>query len=866
MNRERRALESLDQEIRDHIERETQDNINRGLTPQEARRVAVLRFGNVALVKEDTRAVWVVVWLEQLLQDIRFGIRTLRKHPGFTAGAVLSLALGMGANTAIFSVLNAVVLRPLPYDRPDELVRVWEGMYLAKGWLASYAEAKSFEGVTGYEHETAVLTDFDEPQVLAGGEVAVSHFSVLGVPPALGRGFVPEEGLPGAEPPVILSHGLWQSRFGGDPDIVGKSIGLKSGLIERRTVVGVMPADHQPLGASWQWWTPIVFRPTTDAAGSGQGCMCWAAVARLRTGVSAGQASAEVQVIAERLRELNVQNAQRIQPEEAAAAGVISLRESVVGSVKSTLIMLFGAVGLVLLIACTNVTNLLLARAGARERELAVRHALGASRSRIARQLVTESVVLGALGGVGGIVIGVLALAVMRGHLASTMPRAATIGLDAAVLGFALGVSLLVGLAVGLVPALRGDDQAHAALTHSGRSDIGPRRRKLSRGLVTAEIALSVMLVVGAGLLVKSIVQLRRVDPGFMVENLLTLRVMPSPTDYDRFEGLPAYYRDVTAAIEAVPGVAQAGAVQVLPLSGATWGWSYGRPDEPSEGGQAPHMALFRVATVGYFETMHIPLITGRRFTEQDIADNPQVALVNQALAREHWSDGNALGKRLQLTDGRGPFEIVGVVGDTLHEGLDQAVEPEIYRPFNQLPQWSMSLTVRTTLSASTILPTLREAVWSVDDNVPIPRSGSVESVVTASIADSRFIALLLSAFAGLALVLGMVGVYGVLSYTVSQQRREIAIRIALGARRERLIRSIVTRSMTPVALGVALGLGGAVLGSQGLSSLLYSVKGTDPLVLGGAAFFLLLTALLANYIPAWRATRVDALEALRAD
>ena len=804
--------------------------------------------------------------METLWQDVRYAARGLLKSPGFTALAAITLALGIGANTAIFSVLHGVVLKPLPYERPDEILRVWPQRKFSKHMLATFEQASSFTNVTGYHGAALTLTGGGDPEELTATAVASTHFAVLGVQPGHGRAFRAEDREPGAEPVVMLSHGLWQRRFGSDRGILGRVISLAGLGADRRTVVGVLPADFKPLSGDSELWVPVVFDPANpddyrDTIG-------FRALARLAPGVTLAQAEAEVRTLARRLQQ---ESPEYYDQERVRTAGVAPLHDILVGGVRPTLWVLLGAVGFVLLIGCSNIANMLLARAGGRQREMAVRAAMGAGRARLIRQLLTESALLGALGGAAGLVAAAWLETLLVSSLPASVPRSSEIGIHFEELGFAAGLSLLAALIFGLVPALRSiRTDLQGDLRDGARRTAGRASLRLNQGLVIAEVALSVVLVAGAGLMLKSLWLLQQVEPGFEPRQLLTLRLSPGGGCYADAEPLDSYYRRVLEQVRAVPGAVSASAINYLPMTSPDLRMGYSTEDHPVTPQTRVRSVSYRTVTPGYLRTMGIPLVAGRALTAADRGGAPQVGLINQAMARQLWPDQDAVGKQILWDDASPWFRVVGVVGDIRQHRLDLETKPQVYRPFGQafdeLMSPAMYLTVRTAGDAAALAPAVRQAVWSLDADVPIARLRSMDRVITLSLAGSRFFTTVLVTFGALALILGAVGVYGVGSYTVSRRTRELGIRMALGARRQTLLRSVMKRELVPVALGVALGVAGALAATRVLASSLFGVTATDPSTFLGVALVLGAVAMVSSYLPARRASRVDPIVALRSE
>ncbi|HWT02781.1 MAG TPA: ABC transporter permease [Pyrinomonadaceae bacterium] len=865
----RAAERELDAELRYHLERETEQNVAAGMTALEARRAALRGFGGVEQSREECRDARGVRVVEELWQDLRYGVRMLRKNPGFTLVAVFTLALGIGANTAIFSVVNAVLLRPLSFANPERLVTLWgkstdtgaDRIPLSYLNFTDYKnQAQSFEHVAACDTSEAVLTSPDgEPESLNGARVSADLFPLLGVAPALGRAFSAEEDRPGGAAVVVISHGLWQRRFASDPQVVGREIVLG----ERSTkVVGVMqqgftfPVEEERA----DYWVPLAGDPNRAQLLSNRHGKFLTIVARLKPGVRPEQAEAEMEVIARRLE------AQYPDANTGWRTRLVPLQEDIVGGVRPALLILLGAVALVLLIACANVANLLLARAGARGREIAIRRALGAGRARIVRQLLTESLLLSLAGGGLGLLLAEWLIDVIVAAGPASLPRLADVNLDAKVLGFTLIVSALTGLVFGLAPAFRASKTGLGEpLKEGGRSSTEGARRNSLRGLlVVSEVALSLMLLVGAGLLIKSFVRLLRTDPGYQTERVLTASLSLSKTKYPEPEQQAAAYQQVLRRVAALPGVEAAGAASLLPLGGRD---SYnvfqieGRA--PFAAGQGPNVRS-QVVSPDYFRAMGIQLRRGRSFTEGDTKDSRQVVIINEAFARRHFSGEDPVAERLVIGD-EPPREIVGVVGSVRHRGLEEEPQPEFYVSYLQAPRSRLSLVVRAaSIDPAKLADAVRGAVREVEKDQLVGEVRTMDTLVAHSVAPRRFQMLLMGSFAAVALLLAGVGIYGVMAYAVTQRRHEIGVRLALGAQRGDVIRLVVRQGMTPALLGAGIGLIGAFAGTRVIESLLYGVSAGDPLVFAGVSVLLLLTALLACYLPARRATGIDPAIALR--
>ncbi len=865
----RAAERELDAELRYHLERETEQNLAAGMTAEEARYAALRGFGGVEQSREQCRDARGVRAVEELCQDLRYGGRMLRKNPGFTLVAVVTLALGIGANTAIFSVVNAVLLKPLPYASPERLVTLWgTAANTGAGNIPfSYLnftdyknQAQTLEHVAACDTTEAVLASADaEPETLSGARVSSDLFPLLGVAPMLGRAFSAEEDRPGGAAVVVISHGLWQRRFSSDPQVVGRQVMLG----ERSTkVIGVMPRGFTfPVEEETSdYWVPLAGDPNRTELLSNRHGKFLTIVARLKQGVRFEQAEAEALVIARRLE------AQYPDANTGWRARLVPLQEDIVGGVRPALLILLGAVALVLLIACANVANLLLARAGARAKEVAIRTALGASRARIMRQLLTESLLLSLAGGGLGLLLAEWLVDVIVAAGPASLPRLADVNLDASVLGFTLLVSILTGLVFGLAPALRASKtDLSEPLKEGGRSSTEGARRNPLRGLlVVSEVALSLMLLIGAGLLIKSFVRLLQTDPGYQTERVLTASLSLSKTKYPEPEQQAAVYQQVLGRVAALPGVEAAGAASLLPLGGRD---SYnvfqveGRT--PFAAGQEPTVR-YQVVSPDYFRAMGIQLRRGRFFTEGDTKGAPQVLIVNEAFARRHFSGEDPVAQRLVIGDDP-PREIVGVVGSVRHRGLDEEPQPEFYVSYLQAPRSRLSLVVRAAANdPAELAASVRGAIREVEKDQLVGEVRTMDTLVSHSVAPRRFQMLLLGSFALVALLLAGVGIYGVMAYAVAQRRHEIGVRLALGAQRGDVIRLVVRQGMTPALVGAGVGLIGAFAGTRVIESLLYGVSAGDPIVFVGVSALLLLTALLACYLPARRATGIDPAIALR--
>ncbi|HVG19229.1 MAG TPA: ABC transporter permease [Blastocatellia bacterium] len=798
--------------------------------------------------------------METLYQDIRYGVRTLLKNPGFSAIAVLALALGIGANTAIFSVVNAVLLRPLPFEEPDRLVMVWEKR-MALGRVRNVASAPDFvdwraqnavfEDMAAYFNNGFNLSGDDEPERLQGVSVSPGFFSVLRAQPKIGRAFLPDEDNPASEPAAIISNGLWQRRFGGDPNIIGKTIRMND---QSRTVVGVMPADFVFPNSDVEVWVPLTFS-ASDL--NSRGSHYLNVIARLKPGVAIKQAQDEMDRIAARLEE-------QYQVNTGHGVNVFSLHEEVVGNVKQALVVLLGAVGFVLLIACANVANLLLARAAVRQKEMAIRTALGAGRARIIRQLLTESTLLALAGGTLGVLLALWGLDLLLAVSTGSIPRVKEIRLDGGVLAFTFLISLGTGLIFGLVPAWQASNpDLNESLKEGGRgASAGIHRNRVRSIFVVAEVAICLVLLIGAGLMIKSFVRLLDVNPGFNAENLLTMNVSLSGSKYRETAQRMAFFNQAIERIASAPGVQGAATVLSLPMSGSSSRYFQieGRPPQPPGQG---YNANINAASGGYFKAMGIPLIQGREFNEGDVMGSLPVVIINQAMARQFWPDEDPVGQRMGV--GNEPLRtVVGVVGDVRQAGLETEPRAEFFYPFFQIDQGFGTFVVRTGGDPKAVISAVRGELQAVDKDQPLFRISTMNEALAQSVAPRRLNMLLLGIFAGVALVLAAVGLYGVMSYSVTQRTREIGIRMALGAARGDVVKLVVGQGMMLASTGVALGLVASYFLTRLMSSLLYGVSATDPLTFTVISLILVGVALGASYVPARRATKVDPMEALR--
>ena len=812
--------------------------------------------------------------MRNLWNDLRFGLRILRRNPGFTLAAIVVLALGIGANTAIFSIVNAVLLRPLPYEDASRIMQVWHvppaksfpGITLFSVSPANYldwqSQNRSFEHLAAYGFASFNVGGGERPEAIRGASVEPDFFSILGVRSVQGRVFSPDENHPGHSHVVILGNNLWRDQFARDPRIVGRNILLDG---ETYTVIGVMaPKFKFPDWADF--WIPMAW---TDQNRAVRGNHNYLAIGQLKQGVSVDQAKADLSTISARLEQ------QYPEDDKGWGATVIPLREQIVGDVRPALLVLLGAVAFVLLIACANVANLVLAKTLARRKEIAIRTSLGASRAVVLRQILAETLLLSLTGGALGLLLARVGISLIQKFLADRLPLATEIALDAQVLAFTVFLALFAGILAGLLPALRFTrTDVNEALKQGqrGSSDSGGGR---TRGLlVVAEVALSLVLLIGAGLMVRSLLQLSSVRPGFDPSNVLTATLTVPAKKFPNPAAQISFFDQVLRQIRATPGVESAGLIDSLPMDG---GGSHqpvaveGQPVVPMA--DQPEVDV-RMISPGYLQAMRVPLLRGRDLNDGDVVDRSHVVVISDSMAKRFWPNENPLGKHIALTFFTdGSREVVGVVGDVKEDSLDQTRAREtLYWPVSQLTvpaaqtwrSFGMSLAVRTSVDPSSAISAVTSAVHQVDPEIPVVSAVTMEGLLSASLSPQRFNVLLLGAFAGLALILAAVGIYSVLAYTVRRRVREIGIRMALGATRSDVLQMVVADGLKPILLGVGIGLVAALALSRVVTSLIYGVRATDPLTFAGVSLLLVAVGLLATSLPAYRATRIEPIRTLR--
>ncbi len=810
--------------------------------------------------------------MDAFWKNLVYSARMLLKRPGLTAVAVIAIGLGIGANTAIFSVVNTVLLQPLPYEHPEQLVMLateqrnqaldGRGSFSVPDFVDVQQSSTTLQYVATVQRSGTIITQGGDPERLIGAVVSSDYFSLLGVKPELGRVFTRDEDKPGAAPVIVLSHGLWQRRFGGDPGIIGREIDLGG----KSTVIGIMPAGFQyPISDDKQdYWEPIFAAAfMTKESREERANRSLDVIARLKPGVTVTQAKADLDLLSRQIEQKSPQSNTNV------IFNAVSMHEDMTREYRPALLVMLGAVCLVLLIACANVANLLLARAAARQKEVAIRMALGASRGRIAAQLLTESVLLALMGGGLGLLLASWGTDLLVAYGPANVPRLREIGLNVQVLAFTFGLATLTGILFGLAPALHASrPDPGNMLKESGRGLSHAGRNRTRSVLIVSEVALSLMLLAGAGLLINSFWHLMQTDAGFDPKSVLALDIPLGRTTYKNSEQRAAAFKQLVERMKNIPGVRDAGVVSNVPLTDFDVEISFNIEGRPPYKPGEELVADYTVASGDYFRTINIPLLRGRVFTDADTAGSPQVMLVSNAFAKHFFPNEDPIGKRLVMDgEDKTPREIVGVVGDVRRKGLDVDVQPEMYVSYLQQPDRRMNLVLRTEArDASDLTQAARAEVKAFNPAQIIWRVQTLEQLLGTSVAPRRFNMMLLGIFAAVALILAAIGLYGVMSYSVSWQTHEIGIRMALGANRADVLRLVVQQGMKMTVIGLALGLVGAFLMSRVLIGMLYGVSPTDPLTFTGVSLVLLAVALLACLIPARRATRVDPIVALRAE
>jgi putative ABC transport system permease protein len=867
VKRRDRMMEELDQDIRSHIEIETQDNIGRGMSPDEARRAATLKFGNATRVREDAREVWSLVWLEQLVQDLRYGSRALWKSPSFTVVAVLTLALGIGANTAIFSVVYAVLLRPLPYQDASQLVLLNETTPKVGTVSVSYpnfidwrSQSHTFSKMAAVHEVGFNLTGVSRPENIKGLAVSPAFLSILGIRPFLGRDLNAQEENAGTTPVLLVSHEMWQRHLGADPETIGKTMVLDGRAF---TIVGVLPANFRWLDKA-EVIEPIGVWATNNPEATGRGDRGdTSVVGRLAAQVNFEQAQAEMGGIAARLAK------EYPGPNDRFGVELMRMRDAFVGESRAAILILFGAVLFVMLIACANVANLFLVRGATRRKEIALRLAFGASRGRIVRQMLAESFLLAFLGGAVGLALAVGGIHAITRWIPMNSLSSGSVDLNGAVFVFVATLVVIAAFLFGLVPAAHSvKSDMQSGLKESSRTASASSTQNKLRGIfAVAEISLALVLLVGAGLMTKSLFRLMSVNPGFRPDRVLAMEIDLPERQYSNDSAIINFWQQILERVQALPGVESAAVGTVLPLAD-----SHSRSDVTIEGmaaprpGEYPHPDVHIVSS-GYLATLGVPLIRGRAFTDADDEKAARVGMINGLMARRFFPDGDSVGKRFMIGhpgDKNEWMTIVGVTGDTKLYGLANPARLEVYLPFRQTAASDMNLIVKSSVGDAALSSAIRDAVAAVDKDQPITMTTTMNQLVRDSVATRRITLVLLGLFSALALILAAIGIYGVISYSVAQRTQEIGIRTALGAQRGDLMRMILKQGLRTALLGVGIGLGAALVLAQLIKSMLFGVGAADPLTFVAVALALICVALTASYIPARRAMRVDPLVALK--
>ncbi|HKD79607.1 MAG TPA: ABC transporter permease [Candidatus Angelobacter sp.] len=861
----RRDLEEdLHEEITAHIDCETQENIERGMTPDAAQAAARRHFGNPTLTTERAQEAWMFSGWETFWQEVRQTLRGIRRSPGFSLIVILTLALGIGANTAIFSVVYPVLLKPLPFPAGDRLVRLGESSEKAHGFSVSWLnyqhwrqDNRSFEDMAAYEQMHMTLTGREDPQLIRAAAVAPSLFSLVGMQPIVGRLLDARDDQLGTPPVLVVSENFWTTKLGGKASILGTTLALDGTLFQ---VVGVASSDPGFFLKPADVYLSIARLHSREVNRGQHGSI--RVLGRLKPGATLMSAHSDLDAIMRRLAEVDPG------PENDHRADLLPLKEFWRAEIRPTLLLLFAAVGLVLAIACANVASLLLARSTARTREIAIRTAIGAGRLRLIRSMLVESLMLSVLGGLAGLLVAYGCLRTLLNLAQPAIPHLTETTLHPQVLAFTGGIAILTGLMLSLAPILLTRRLSLvAALKENTQSATSSRAGRAFRSaLVAGEIALTLLLVFTSGLLLSSLIAAQTRPPGFMPERLLALELI-LPGSYKTDEAVRGFHDRLTESLRALPGVESVSSVNCPPSAGDCGDNFYSIPDRPAPAQGDVPVALFNMADGGYFRTMGIPVVAGREFTEADRRDAPRVAIVNQTFARRWWPGESAVGREIKVG---GPYrdgetlQIIGVVGDVSQMGLDTEPVEETFRPFPQAPSWAMVMMIRTSGDPGALSAAVRHTVHQADGKLPIQSLQVFEKTLANTLDRRRFSTLLLALFAGLAMTLAAVGIYGLLAYWVSMREKDIAIRMALGARRSIILRDVSLQALQLAVLGIAVGALSAWIASRWVAALVFGISAQSPVTMAGAAFVVGVLAGLASAVPAWRATRVDPLSKLR--
>lgn len=846
-----RAEDEMDEELRFHMEMQIEENMRRGMNRTNAGNSALRGFGGIDQVKEECREIRGIRWIDELTQDLRYGLRMMRKHPAFTAAAVLTLALGIGANSAIFSVVYAHLLRPLPFAEPERLVSIstssprrgWSAVPLSPGEYDDLKQqCRGLADVAAYQGRSFVFEGDSESRVIPGDAVTTNVFTLLGVSPMLGRAFQAEEDRVSGSRPVIISRKLWQEDFGGAADIIGRHLALDNVTY---TVIGVMPAEFPFPSKDTRIWVPLV-------PGAGRGTKSLSCIGRLRSGVALAQARAEADAISR-----HADSSPSAWKFDLAPCQEAGRRQG-----RTTLLVLFGAVGFILLIACANVANLQLARAGMRATEVAVRAALGATHLRILRQQLTENLLMGLISGVLALLVADWATRLLIALKPPELIHLENVTLNLPVLVFTLAAGLLTGLLAGLLPAVKTTrPRLGEVLKEGARPAAGALgRHRVRNFLVVAEIAMATVLLIGAGLMVRSFARLLHVDEGFDATNAITMELRLPAARYPDSARRLDFYLDLLRRMKSLPQVVAAGGTTALPTTGIDMAVQL----ESEKGKGEPLVVPLDAITPDYFRAIGIRILRGRAFTDDDRDGSPEAVIINETLARRLENQGDPLGRAFKL--GGAMRTVVGIAADTKQLGLDQENAPQVYFPYRQWPRGYLKLVIRVDSHPQRAISALKAQVWGADRKVPITSVAMMADVVSDSVAQRRFNLILLASFSALALVLAAIGTYGVVSYTVSQRLHEIGVRVALGADRRGILGMVLGHGLRLAVLGLAVGLAGAFALTRVMTGMLFSVKATDPVTFMAASLLLAAVAMLASFMPARRATRIDPVSALRCE